>query len=209
MKGIFVTGTDTGVGKTIVVAALLRELKLRGLDAMPMKPVQTGWPQANDVAACGVKNTPLTNPYRFKLAASPHLAGRVKLQKIVRAFNALSRKHDFVVVEGAGGVLVPLNDKETMIDLIKKLRLPVVIVARAGLGTLNHTLLTLNELRRAGLRVAGIVLNQGRSGGWKRIEQDNLETLQKRGRCPVVRFLPMIGKNRSRNFQSLEKMGLA
>ncbi len=206
MNGLFITGTDTGVGKTTVAAALINVLRERGVDATPMKPVQTGWPRANDVAACGFKSTTLTNPYRFQLAASPHLAGRVKMEKILQAFRALSKRHAFVLVEGAGGVLVPLNDKQTMVDLMKRLRLPVLVVARAGLGTLNHTFLTLGELHRAGLNVAGVILNPGAKSKWGRIEQSNLETIQERGRCRVIRLFPMIGKNRTRNFQSLENL---
>jgi dethiobiotin synthetase len=193
VKGVFITGTDTGVGKTVAAAALLRWLRAREVNATVMKPVQTGWPGSDDLAACGVKATARNNPYRFRLAASPHLAGRVRVDKIMAAYRALARAHDFVIVEGAGGVLVPLNRRHTMLDLMKRMRLPVLVVARAGLGTLNHTLLTLNELHRARLRVAGVILNPGRRGRWGRIEQGNLETLKRRCSQPVQRFFPTIG----------------
>jgi dethiobiotin synthetase len=196
MNGIFITGTDTGIGKTTVAASLLKWLRAQGVDAVPMKPVQTGYPKADDLAVCGVRANDLNAPYRLRMAASPHLAsrGQIRIAKIVRAFRALSKQHDFIVVEGAGGVLVPLNFRETMLDVMKALRLPVLVVARAGLGTLNHTLLTLNELRRANLHVAGVMLNPGHRGPWGRIERSNLESLKRRCRCPVMRFFPMIGK---------------
>ena len=204
-RGVFITGTDTGVGKTLVAAGLLSALRANRIDAVPMKPVQTGCVgrgcgrQASDLMAClkaarlDVSPGELRQmcPYCFPIACSPHLAAqragvRIRLSVIQRAFKFLAQRHEFVVVEGAGGVLVPLGRSGTMLTIMATLDLPVVLVVRAGLGTLNHTLLTLKELRRAGLRLAGLVLNQTEQGPWGLIEQDNCRTLIRLGKVPVL-----------------------
>lgn len=207
-KGVFVTGTDTGVGKTYVSAALLSALRASGVDAVPMKPVQTGCACRQgklvvpDLSRC-LKTAGLTPreaelapmaPYRFRPACSPHLAARlagvrISLPVIVQAFRQLSRNHDCVVVEGAGGVLVPLDERKTMLDLMVRLSLPVVLVARPGLGTINHTLLSLRTLRDARLTVLGVVLNQSTPGRWGRIEEDNRRTLERLGQVTVLACL--------------------
>ncbi|MBU1694143.1 MAG: dethiobiotin synthase [Verrucomicrobia bacterium] len=204
MQGLFITGTDTGVGKTAVLGALLCALRRAGRDAVPMKPVQTGGRRGRKgltspdltlaLAAAGLSpdasERRLMCPYLFAPACSPHLAaaqaGRViRIAAILKAFHRLKTAHEIVLVEGAGGILVPLNRRETMLDLMKALALPVVVAARPGLGTLNHTLLTLRELRRQGLRVLGVILVCTRPGrrGW--IEQSNLETIRRLGKTPV------------------------
>ncbi|MBP7830706.1 MAG: dethiobiotin synthase [Kiritimatiellae bacterium] len=207
MKGWFITGTDTGVGKTAVLAALLCALRRAGRDAAPMKPVQTGCRRTRgglvppDLETAlraagfppGAARDPRMCPYRFAPACSPHLAAaragtRIRLSVILKAFRQLAREHSVILVEGAGGLLVPLNERETMLDLMKALALPVVVAARPGLGTLNHTLLTLRELRREGLRVGGVILVCTRPGRWGAIERDNMETLRRRGRVPVYRL---------------------
>lgn len=204
-RGIFVTGTDTGVGKTLVSSALIAGWRGEGVDAVPMKPVQTGCVRrkgtlvAPDLVSC-LKSGGVTPsraelrdmaPYCFKPACSPHLAAReagvqVSLPLIERAFRRLGRAHDAVVVEGAGGILVPLNERQTMLDLMVRLRLPVLLVARAGLGTLNHTLLSLHALRHAGLTVAGVVVNQSMPGKWGRIEQDNVCMIRHLGKTRIL-----------------------
>jgi len=220
MKGVWVTGTGTGVGKTLVTSTLLAWARARGAALLPFKPVQTGWPADDDVAtalqAAGLHIEPRIrkrlSPHCYRLAASPHLAarGRVTVDRIVRAAQALDPLALPLIVEGAGGVLVPLNARETLRDAMVALPLPVLLVARAGLGTLNHTLLSLEALRAAGCTVAGIVLNQQPDEPWGRIEADNLRTLRDRTDLPVVRFrpvaVPRVGKTLAVNFQSLEKI---
>lgn len=205
MKGLFVTGTDTGVGKTLVSAALLRALRATGVDAVPMKPIQTGcrrrqegW-SAPDLEAslrgsgmtASASERVLMAPYCFGPACSPHLAAqavgqRISLRKIRSAFDRLARIREFVVVEGAGGVLVPLDSRRTMLDLIVALELPALLVARPGLGTINHTLLSINELRRAGVRVLGVAINRTVAGRSRWIERNNCATIERMGRVPVV-----------------------
>lgn len=198
-SGIFITGTDTGVGKTMVTAALLADLRSQGIDAVPMKPIQTG--RTSDLSvhlkAGHLKPTATElkwmNPYRFTWAVSPHLAAKsekvkISLTKILSAYRQLEKAHDFVLVEGAGGVLVPIIGNRTMLDLMKRLKLPVLVVARPSVGTLNHTLLTLNELRRAKVEVLGVVLVQSEKSRWGTVEKNNLETIARLGKTKVFRF---------------------
>lgn len=204
-RGLFVTGTDTGVGKTVVSAGIVAAMRRQGIDAVPMKAVQTGCRAGSrgleapdlrlSLRMSGLAPEPgelaRMCPLRFRTACSPHLAarlegGRISVPAIRRSFDWLAERHDMVVVEGAGGVLVPLGPAGSMLTLMHALALPVVVVARPGLGTLNHTLLTLNEIRRAGLRVAGIVVNQSKPGSWGGVEADNVRTLERLGRVRVI-----------------------
>jgi dethiobiotin synthetase len=177
--GLFITGTDTGVGKTLVTAGIVRWLRARWIDAVPVKPVQTGAENrdghlfAPDLEFClttsGLKpdadEKRLMCPYIYEPACSPHLAGRMAgrypdISAIQKSVEILLRKRQVVIVEGAGGIMVPLNENETMIDLMKVFAYPVVLVSRIGLGTINHTLLSINTLNTAGLELAGIVFNR-------------------------------------------------
>ncbi|HTN54338.1 MAG TPA: dethiobiotin synthase [Anaeromyxobacter sp.] len=172
MRGLFVTATDTGVGKTEVSCALLLAARAAGLDAVGMKPAQSGEApgESSDaerlrVAAGGVEPLEAICPYRFGPPLAPAVAARlegreVSLARIVAAARALAARHAALLVEGAGGLLVPLTERESFADLASALGLPVLLVARAGLGTVNHTALTVEALRRRGLRLAGIVLNR-------------------------------------------------
>ncbi|HEY6002893.1 MAG TPA: dethiobiotin synthase [Anaeromyxobacter sp.] len=172
MRGLFVTGTDTGVGKTEVTCALLEGARARGLDAVGMKPAQSGVDpsepsDAERLAAASGGSEPLEAvcPYSFGPPLAPAVAARIlgrqiSFGRIVDAARSLAARHEAVLVEGAGGLLAPLTDAETYADLAAALGLPVLVVARAGLGTVNHTALTVEALRRRGLAVAGIVLNR-------------------------------------------------
>ncbi|WP_052881160.1 dethiobiotin synthase [Kiritimatiella glycovorans] len=208
--GIFITGTDTGIGKTVLTAALLMELRARGLDAVPMKPVQTGAEpgpggglRAPDLEfalrAAGMDPDADTRarmaPQLFREPCSPHLAaeleGRtVDPEQILTAWNQLGAAHEFVLAEGAGGVLVPVDRERTMLDLMRAMGCPVLVAARPSLGTLNHSLLTLHELARAGLRVAGLVLIESTPERAPCVEEDNRRTLERLGGVPVYGPLP-------------------
>lgn len=210
-QGIFVTGTDTGVGKTVVSALLLTLLRAQGIDAVPMKPVQTGairrhgrW-RAPDLDFClaladlhpSEQERRLMAPYCFRRACSPHLAAalagqQIKVSKIMKSFAALQRLHDFVIVEGAGGVLTPLSGEHSMLEVMKSLALPVVLVAKPGLGTINHTLLTLRELRRAKLNILGVVINYAVKTSRTFIEKDNLKTIERLGDTRIIAELPFM-----------------
>lgn len=210
-QGIFITGTDTGVGKTLVSAALLSVLRSAGVDAVPMKPIQTGAIRRNGLwrspdldfclARAGLKPGHLEYarmaPYCFAKSCSPHLAAaaagrRIDFRRINACFRALQARHALVVVEGAGGVYAPIQGRKTMLDLMCMLDLPVVVVARLGLGTINHTLLTLDRLRRAQVRVRGVVFNATCPGRLGDIEQDNMKTIARLGRVRVLGRLPFV-----------------
>jgi len=171
-RGLFVTGTDTGVGKTRVALALIHALRARGLRVAAMKPVSAGHApgelnedvvallQAANVAA-DVRDV---NPYAFTPAIAPHIAaqqagGRIELDTIAAAYSRLAAKADVVVVEGAGGWRVPLNEREDMADLAQRLDLPVVLVVGLRLGCLNHALLTAESIANRHLPWAGWVGN--------------------------------------------------
>ena len=162
MNSIFVTGTDTGVGKTVLTAAICA-----ASGATPMKPVQTGSMEAEDLAfvvATTGRSVPaqLACPYRFADPLAPAVAARrageeIDVNHITDCFRQLSR-NGAVAVEGAGGILVELRDGFSMADLARTLDLPVVIACRAGLGTLNHSALTVEAARRRGLDVTGLAI---------------------------------------------------
>jgi dethiobiotin synthetase len=165
--GVFVTGTGTNVGKTVISAAVLHRYR-RAVPLQYWKAVQTGIPQDDDTATlkelAGCTAEEIQAPgYALPRPLSPHLAARlcgesIELSNLIRIF----QQHDATrsrVVEGAGGVLVPLNSKELMVDFIFALDLPVIVVALSQLGTINHTLLTLDALRSRAITIAGVVLN--------------------------------------------------
>lgn len=171
----FITGTDTNVGKTFVATFIARSLKAKGIDVGVMKPVETGCAEedgslvpADAVAlkkAAG-SNDPLDliNPYRFAPPLSPNIAARlsgveIDLNRIESAFKKLSAAHEIMLIEGAGGLLVPLNNDSTMADLALRLGSQLLIVAPSRLGVINQTLLTCECARARGLEVAGVLLN--------------------------------------------------
>jgi len=214
-KGIFITGTGTGVGKTLCSSILLRLLRAEGIDAVPMKPIQTG----SEIDAAGNHFAPdldfhlrmaeieasaeelkLMNPYLFKPACSPHLAAEIeqrtiRFSEITKAFDELSTRRKFVVVEGAGGVFVPIDSKNTMVDLMLELELPVVVVANSQLGTINHTLLTLEALKSRGINVSGLILTDHDSNASDDfIANDNTELLSKIAGVPLLMRVPFLSE---------------
>ena len=193
VRGLFVTGTDTSVGKTVVSAALMhRHGRQRVLRYW--KPIQTGIEQDDDtaevmrLARCQPEEV-IHAGVRLPRPLSPHLAARlsgvtIELQPLIDiATKALGAK-DGLVVEGAGGAMVPINDREMMTDLMARLSLPVLIVSRSTLGTINHTLLTIEALRRRSLAIAGVVMVGAPNA-------DNREAIEQRGGVHVVGGMPV------------------
>jgi dethiobiotin synthetase len=198
--GFFVTGTGTDVGKTYVSRLLLKGFSHRGPISY-MKPVQTGCktgrnaslfaPDYDFVKRSGMLVTgddDLHVPYRFKPACSPHLAARLMRKKIslshicaciARIRMLPGMKNGCVLVEGAGGVLAPFDDSVSMVHLIILLRLPVILVTLAGLGTLNHTFLTLCALHSANVPLAGVIMNNRENCAEDFIYRDNSKTLRR------------------------------
>ncbi len=204
MRGLFVTGTDTGVGKTVLAAAIAAALREEGVAVNAVKPVVTGldeppapdWPHDHELLARVVGRRPSeVAPLTFGPAASPHLAAELSGTAVSgEQFEAAVRQAavgaEVVVVEGVGGLLVPLSDAYDVRALARALGMPLVIAARAGLGTINHTLLTLESSRQAGLRVASVVLTP-----WPRhptpIEESNRETIARLGKVEVATLAPI------------------
>lgn len=186
-KGFFITGTDTGVGKTIISAALIKAAHMLGLKACGMKPIETGCTkkklkvQSSKLKVQDRDLTPhdgmflkkiagvnasldLITPIRFENPLAPLTASEIEgrvvdLGTIKKAYQKLSLEYDAMIVEGIGGLLVPIRKNYFVLDLASDLGLPVVVVARPGLGTINHTMLTVNYALKAGLSVAGIIIN--------------------------------------------------
>lgn len=204
MRGFFVTGTDTGVGKTLVSAGLLRALAQAGLKTVGMKPVASGAERtpaglrnedalALQSAASLRRPYELVNPYCFAPPVAPHLAAReagveIGLEKILTSYAELCRDADAAVVEGVGGWQVPLSDALALPDLARALRLPVVLVVGLRLGCLNHALLTARAVRADGLPLAGWVANAIDSH-FERAEA-NLATLRTALGAPLLGQLP-------------------
>ena len=189
MSGYFVTGTDTNVGKTVLSALLVA-----ALDAVYWKPVQTGASEGTDResvrawAEASEERLPLER-YRFDPPVSPHLASREAGVRIaLEAFELPAAPADRSwIVEGAGGVMVPLNEHDMMRDLMQAIGFPVIVAARTALGTINHTLLTLAALREASIPICGVAL----------IGNENLENrraIERYGDVRVVGHIPMLKK---------------
>ena len=199
-QGYFVTGTDTGVGKTLIACALLRAFAGTGKSVVGMKPVAAGreegrWADVEALASAGTvqARARIANPYALEPAIAPHIAAElagieIDLEIIASAYEELSRLADIVVVEGAGGFLVPLNATQTGADLAARLGLPVVLVIGMRLGCLNHALLTRRQIEVSGLRCAGWVANcflpdMAHLDG-------NIRALEQRLDCPLLGVLP-------------------
>jgi len=174
---IFITGTDTDVGKTVVTAGLASAVRSLGYSVGVFKPVQTGSLKKNNELVSpdlefikSADESILTKAsYNFKEPAAPSLAAYLEgididIDKIIEDYKELERKCDFVIVEGAGGLLVPIKDKFLMRDLVKTLYLPMVIVTRPDLGTINHTLLTIEAAKNKNIKIAGIIISDYPSG---------------------------------------------
>jgi len=215
-KGIFVTGTDTEVGKTIVTACLVSLLSNKGLDVGVMKPIETGCPKRNGrliprdatflkAVSRSKDDLSLINPYRFSKPLAPFIAAQIdrkeiKMGKISSAYKKLRERHDILFVEGAGGLLVPLARKLTNLDLILELNIPTIVVVGSKLGAVNHTLLTLNWARENGVKILGLLINQPSpiSSSRKRlVEKTNPGLIRSFTEVPVfgkVPYIPLISK---------------
>lgn len=204
-RGVFVIGTDTGVGKTTIAAGLAWALRTRGIDVGVMKPVETGVGRRgpSDAAtlrlAAGVTD-PLTDvaPYRLTAPLAPLVAARgegvrLSLPVLVRAFEDLTDRHRFVVVEGVGGLMVPLTSTKTTLDLAQTFGLPLLLVISNRLGAINHTLLTLHAAECRGVKIAGLILNHPRPARGL-VERTNLNVLSRLRPSLAWATMPYLGK---------------
>ncbi|MCM2327385.1 MAG: dethiobiotin synthase [Lysobacter sp.] len=205
MKGLFVTGTDTGVGKTLAACALVHALRARGLRVAPMKPVaagavatEGGWANEDTIALAraagpGAPALEAITPVLLREPMAPHIAaaleGRaIRLEPLLEAHRRLAARSDFTVVEGVGGFHVPLGEAFDARDLAAALGLPVVLVVGLRLGCLNHALLTADSVRAAGLRLAGWIAN--RIDPAMAAADENVAALAERLAAPLLGRIP-------------------
>jgi dethiobiotin synthetase len=206
-RGVFITATDTGVGKTLVASALVTCLTQRGIDVGVMKPIETGVSLSLLARSDGARlrraagshdPMPEVCPYVFRLPVAPLFAAEAKrttirVPTIIRVFHALHQKHDLVVVEGVGGVYAPITSSLNVSDLIHRMKLSAIVVGQSGLGGINHALLTLDALRRRKIPIVALVLNQCRAAATRKVRAQELSTvrlLRLLAGVPVIGPLP-------------------
>lgn len=199
-KGVFVTGSDTGVGKTVIAGAIAAAIKAQGLDVGVMKPVASGAKEIEGKLVSedavylkkiidSTDDDALVNPILLKLPLAPTIAATktgvpIDTDKIWKAYEELTNKHDFVVVEGIGGLMVPIDDTLFVADLVRKMDLPLVIVSSDYLGAINHTLLTLEYAKSRNIRIKGIVINMLKNG------DDFVREIEKYSSVPILGTIP-------------------
>jgi dethiobiotin synthetase len=209
VTGLFITGTDTGAGKTVAAGSIAAYWRAAGVDVGVMKPAETGCrTKDGDLVPADASFLKKVSgasdlldeicPYRFAEPVAPAVAAkragtRIDKRLILKRYMELAARHEFMLVEGAGGLLVPLSGKYLCADLVADMGLPIVIVGRLGLGTINHTLLTVEAARARGLEVYGIILNQCRPGVGGVAEATNPQVIRELsgiGRVFTLPFMP-------------------
>jgi dethiobiotin synthetase len=224
-KGFFVTGTDTGVGKTIITAALIKAAHILGFKACGMKPIETGCKREEfkvqsskfkvkdmlipsdgtflrEITGTG-ESIDLITPIRFENPLAPLPASEIEdkpidLDKIKTAYKELSNRYDVIIVEGIGGLLVPIKKGHFVIDLAKDFGLPIIVVSKPGLGAINHTMLTVNYAINKRLDVAGIIINYTRTSEGTLAENTNPEIIRRLSPVPVIGIFPYLKDLESR-----------
>ncbi len=219
-KGFFVTGTDTGVGKTVITAALIKTIGLLGIRACGMKPIETGCKRSKIkfqisnfkfkdralIPSDGMflkemaridDSIDLITPICFESPLAPLPASEVEgvpvdFGKIQKAYTDLSKKYDAIIVEGIGGLLVPIKRDYFVLDLARDFGLPIIVVSRPDLGTLNHTMLTVNYAIKEGLNVAGIIINYNWPPGDTLAEDSNPEIIKQISPVPIIGVFPYL-----------------
>lgn len=214
--GYFITGTDTAVGKTLVAAGLIRLLRVKGHSVCPMKPAETGCIERDGTllpldgqilleaseAELSVKEVV---PFRYRepvapMVASEHEGKPFSITRFLNLYEKQKERFDYIVMEGAGGVMVPLTQDLLTIDLIDMVGLPAVVVAANRLGVINHTLLTVEVLKRRGIPIAGVVLNNPQPDHEDLSRKTNRQTLERLLPVPVLGEIPHL---RKKDLQSL------
>jgi len=229
-KGFFVTGTDTGVGKTVITAALIQAIRLLGIKVCGMKPIETGCLKSefgvrssgfgvhpHEAEALRVKDRvlipsdgmflkkmagmddpiDLVTPIRLENPLAPFPASEIEdipvdIEKIRKAYAELSKKYEVVVAEGIGGLFVPLKRDYFLLDLARDFALPIIVVSRPGLGTINHTMLTVNCAIKEGLTVAGIIINYSQPPKDTPSEKTNPEVIKQISPVPIIGIFPYL-----------------
>lgn len=199
-KGVFVTGSDTGVGKTVVAGSIAAAIKAQGLDVGVMKPISTGAREIEGKLVSedarflkkivgSTEEDELVNPIRLKPALAPTMAAAesgitIDLNKVWKAFKELEGKHDFIVVEGIGGLMVPVAEQFLVADMALKMDLALVIASKHSLGAINHTLLTVECAKSKKLRAKGIVINALKDG------KEFVKEIKKYSSIPILGSIP-------------------
>jgi dethiobiotin synthetase len=219
-RGFFITGTDTGVGKTVIAAALIQAIGFWGIKVCGMKPIETGCLKsesrvrssefrAKDMVLipsdgmflkkmAGMDDSiDLITPIRLENPLAPFPASEIEgipvdIEKIKKAYAELSKKYEVVVVEGIGGLLVPIKRAYFVLDLARDFGLPIIIVSRPGLGTINHTMLTVNYAIKEGLTVAGIIINYSLPPEGTLAEKTNPEVIKQISPVPIIGVFPYL-----------------
>lgn len=208
IPGLFITGTDTGIGKTVITGAIARHLRLRGRRVAVSKPIASGCVRRREglvsedaeyIAHCADTPHPLdiVCPQRFEEPLAPAVAAAragevVDWPAVERSLDVMTADADCILVEGAGGIMVPLDETATVLDLIVWCGLPTVVVARPNLGTINHTVLTVHRLRDAGVTVAGVVINRYPADGAGVAEETSPRWIERLARTQVLCLVPEV-----------------
>jgi dethiobiotin synthetase len=197
---IFITATDTSVGKTHVTALILAELRRRGVRAAAFKPIACGAGGRHDAEIYAEimdheQSLDVINPVYLRYPLAPSVAAKIEhkpvdLRRIFSSYRRLVARYEIVLVEGAGGLMVPIRNNYFVGDLAKALRLPLVVVARLGLGTINHSLLTVRQARAIGLKVRGIILNDTVGGRRGLAERTNIKIVPELCARPLLGIVP-------------------
>lgn len=206
IPGLFVTATDTGVGKTLIAAAIAQTLRSRGRRVAVLKPAASDCYRAREglisedaefLASASDTHHPLDLicPNRYEEPLAPGVAAQranrpMDWDAIQRSIHLMTPDSDCMIVEGAGGLLVPMDDKHTVRHLIVALAIPTIVVARPGLGTINHTLLTIESLRSVGAMVAGVVINRYPPDGAGIAEETSPRQIERFGKVPILCIVP-------------------
>jgi len=207
-RGIFVTGTDTEIGKTFVTAGIAGALEARGVDVGVAKPMMSGAKREDpDSDAALLKQLSgdqngleVINPFQFDEAVSPYIAAkrqgvRITLEELVRSFEAVRESHDFYLMEGAGGLMAPMGEGYHNGHIAREINFPLIIIARPGLGTVNHTLLTIDKARSMGLAISGVIINGVRAGERSIPERTNPQLIEEFSGVPVLGEVPWLAEN--------------
>ena len=221
MSGYFITGTDTGVGKTVICGAIARALVLSGKRIGVMKPFETGCITRNgglvpedalflkEMAQCPEDISTIC-PCRFTYPLAPLVAASLEnvsidIESVKNSFREMEKKYETILVEGAGGIMVPIDNDYVTLDLIRDLGLPLIIVSRLSLGTINHTLLTVKQARQYGIKIAGIIFNQLTQETGK-AEETNPSVIQEFSHLPILGQVPFISRKKRRDAAFLAKV---
>lgn len=204
MSDLFISGTDTGVGKTLICSGLVRLARQRGMNCIGIKPIETGCPVRNGMlepmdgrilweASDKAVSLDECAPYRFALPAAPFRAAAVedsslKVSDIVEHILAVSEDADISIVEGAGGLMTPVEERKMMIDIIKDLQFPTILVARMSLGTINHTVLSVEALQKRDIPIKGIILSCSQQISGPEEEYTPADLSRVVDKIPIVKF---------------------